>query len=1465
MKKEFIIVACLILSFTAFGQIRINEIFAENKDIVYNPETGGYTDYIELYNAGLQTVNIGGYMLSDSDQNPSKWQFPAGISIQSRSFLIVWADGENTGLHTNFKLSKQGETLLLSDASGVMLDRVSFPMQADKQSFGRQPDGSGDWMFLTQPTPGKVNNSPATIVPPARPVSSVEAGFYPTEQTVSLHSPSGAQLYYTTDGSEPTVSSKAFTGDIRITKTTVIRSVAIDATGTSEVLTVSVFIGERKFDLPIVSLSTDHKHFFDDKTGIYVEGTNGITGRCMETPANWNQDWERPASFEYFSPDGMFLFQKDSDVRILGGCSRTNPQKSLTLVARSGRYEYPFFETRQASSYKSIVLRNSGNDWGGGESPGTMMRDAFMQKLVQGQMDIDVQDYRPVAVFLNGKYWGLHNMREHLNENYIANIHPEIDKDNIDLIKNHWDIKEGDEIAFKELMSYAEKTSFVGEEGYARAQADIDIPEYINYQLSQIFFSNGDWPANNIRFYRERTEKGKWRFIVFDTDFGFGIWGNSPYHDNLSDALSPNGPSWPNSPQSTLLFRKLMENEQFRHRFIQTFAVEIYNTFTQERINTVIDSIKDGIASEMVYQLKRWYKWDNSIEEWSDRVDKMKTWGKQRRPAMMDIIRNYYSLDSPITIKTRVTAGDNVRISLAGASLKKADSDIRCFPNIPITIEAFVGDGFVFSHWEDDVGTIVSGKSKYTFIPKSNRLLRPVIMVRPATIGLVINEVFSSKQSLESSETANSNDYLELFNASTLAIDLSGLYLSDDFAIPNKFALTSDNELLTIQPGEHLTLWADADIALGARHIRLKIKKSGGQLILSRIDGGKLGIIDNVEYGALADNQSYGRFPSGQALFATMLPTPSSHNTKAESAARLSSLTFPMLPVFPAFHPDSTVYSIYIPQGFDAAVLLTAEAYCGGTVTVNAIDKLTNTITVTVISADKSARQDYVVSLRSYEVFSTKLASLTVTGGTLSEEFSPDRTHYTIRTDGVTTPQISWTLASDKSSAVFVAPQGPRGHSSIMVTSPMNTKRLYQLTVADRDPAETGVTINFDGGEVVRNTAASYTVDVSGGELNIVTHKRGAYDPITIKFDREIDVSNYPYIEVGMKTNKSLKMRIDFVDADNNATNGNDVVRSVKAGAHADYLYEYHGLFYAMYPEYSKVDSTRIRRIWICFNPGEVGLNAESAIDYIKVGSHVNIAGASPFLSSEPSLYLSDGKLIPDFSASVFNYNIVDYSQLPQLFAVSSDDNATISTVQINEATGRGSFTISSDSQAPRTYNFTLRPEGLSSNADLLSLRSSNGSLSPAFNADVLEYTSIEPTKKPDRLLAITVDKRAKYATIAAPSSYQNSYVIVTAEDGTVKIYTVLHKYTGDDAVSASVEIADSRISIFPNPTADYFMFDGCTKADISLHSISGAQLAQWSGVVAEQELSLAGISPQTAFVSIKTESAELWFVLLIQ
>ena len=139
----------------------INELMADNDNTIADPQ-GDYDDWLELHNITDHAVMLTGMYLSDKEDEPTKWIFPENTEIPANGYLVVWLDEDEEdpeGLHANFKLSKNGETVMLvdTDARGnQVLDTITFGEQGQDVAFGRLPDGTGNFQVV-QATPGVQN------------------------------------------------------------------------------------------------------------------------------------------------------------------------------------------------------------------------------------------------------------------------------------------------------------------------------------------------------------------------------------------------------------------------------------------------------------------------------------------------------------------------------------------------------------------------------------------------------------------------------------------------------------------------------------------------------------------------------------------------------------------------------------------------------------------------------------------------------------------------------------------------------------------------------------------------------------------------------------------------------------------------------------------------------------------------------------------------------------------------------------------------------------------------------------------------------------------------------------------------------------------------------------------------------------------------------------------------------------
>ena len=156
---------------SAFSEIRwqditINEFVASNIDSLGGKmdAAGAFEDWIELFNNTNQTIDLEGYFLTDDITQPLKWTFPTNTEIEAGDYLIIWADKdeEEAGIHTSFKLGKNGEQLMLSHEDGTVIDSLSFGEQISNIAMARVPNGTGDFV-QQEPTFNKNNDLVSSI------------------------------------------------------------------------------------------------------------------------------------------------------------------------------------------------------------------------------------------------------------------------------------------------------------------------------------------------------------------------------------------------------------------------------------------------------------------------------------------------------------------------------------------------------------------------------------------------------------------------------------------------------------------------------------------------------------------------------------------------------------------------------------------------------------------------------------------------------------------------------------------------------------------------------------------------------------------------------------------------------------------------------------------------------------------------------------------------------------------------------------------------------------------------------------------------------------------------------------------------------------------------------------------------------------------------------------------------------
>ena len=535
----------------------------------------------------------------------------------------------------------------------------------------------------------------------------------------------------------------------------------------SETVTHTYFVEENmaeRYNLPIISLVTNPENLFDYFTGIFMKGKvmsdwlSENPGAVVDggTPGNYNQrgiEWEREATITFFEPDGTVGFIQNVGIRTFGGWSRSYRHKPLRVIARkrydhSGTIEYPVFPelTKRGNpeepltSFKQLLLRSSGNDW-----EYTLFRDAMMQSLVAG-LGVDTQSYKPCILFINGEFWGIYNIRETFDE-YFINTNYNVEFDDIVILEGVsyedgmglYYGQEGDVESFQSIIDFVRTHDMSLPENYEYVADQIDVDNFIVYHAAQIYYANTDWPGNNVKVWRKRTEKtdpdappghdGRWRWLLFDTDFGFGLYSihSTVSHRTLKFATTPDGEPWPNPDWSTVLLRSLLTNEEFKTKFIAKFVDLLNSRFHPDYVTKRIVEMRDVIAPVMQEHLDRWMINNGSMDAWKAQTSALISFGLDRVRFVTRDLRDYFGLERyKISLDASDPSGGTIRLNDMDIDINGSIWNGVIMEDIPVTLEAAPGDGYRFAGWETNVGFFE--EPVVTLVPKTNLEIRAVFV-----------------------------------------------------------------------------------------------------------------------------------------------------------------------------------------------------------------------------------------------------------------------------------------------------------------------------------------------------------------------------------------------------------------------------------------------------------------------------------------------------------------------------------------------------------------------------------------------------------------------------------------------------------------------------------------------------------------------------------------------------------------
>jgi len=568
-------------------ELIINEVVSANGSIM--PLEYDYYDLIELYNAGSKTIQLSNYYLSDDKDNLTMWRLPSFKLAPGRCY-VIYATGEETSARdkASFKISDEGETLYLSTRDGVCIDALTVPALTPDASYGRYENSL---YYYQTPTIGNKNargSSGITSTPSSNLTSRL------LSETTQITLSGEGTLYYTLNGKTPDKNSACYDGTpLMISDSTVLRVRAqSDDKLWSPTRTYTYLFNAEKYELPIMCVSAEPGKIMGP-TGIYTR----YDQKNLETGANLT-----------LIENGEEKFSVDCCLMLQGQGSRDNYKKSFQARFRSkyglSELNYKLFDDSPVTTFNSLTLRCGSQD-----SYNAMLRDEFLTSLTADAMpEVLYQRYKPVNLFIDGKYFGVYHIRERVTDDYAASYLGG-KNDDIDMLKGWNMLEHGSMDDFLKLLRFCKSNDLSVQENFDYVASQLSLESFMDYYIARAY--TGDQDYLNIRHVRSKGGDGKWRLINFDLDAAM-------HHKDvgLSQMI---GRTATTESLNTVIINALLENPAFRDQMLTRLAYHLRTTYAPERVLSHLAEIENLLKHDLVHNFEIWpHSYDHWLESMQD-------------------------------------------------------------------------------------------------------------------------------------------------------------------------------------------------------------------------------------------------------------------------------------------------------------------------------------------------------------------------------------------------------------------------------------------------------------------------------------------------------------------------------------------------------------------------------------------------------------------------------------------------------------------------------------------------------------------------------------------------------------------------------------------------------------------------------------------------------------------------------
>ena len=862
------------------GDLVINEIVAANISGLTD-EFGDTEDWIEIYNRGTAAVNLEGWSLSDSPEEPSRWIFPA-VAVPGGGYLIVYTSGKDrrnaTGtnrLHTSFQLSASGEFLGLynADSPRVLISGFSptFPEQRNNTSYGI--DASGNARYFGTPTPGAANGI-STITGVVEPVHfSSTRGFYTQPFNLVLTCPTpGAQIRYTTDGSLPSLTNGVpYSNPIFINRRAHVRAGAFRTNLLPSVVSTHSYLYDftaAQRTVPFINLVTATNNLIG-RTGIIGMGGGGRSGdgafitnnpaTDFHNPSMHGIAWERPVSVEYILPEDNSGFQIDAGLRVQGSDwqrprTTATSKFSFRLYFRgdygSAQLNYPMFPLTSVEEFDQVVLRAGFN-----ENANPFIRDEITRRLSHDMGQVAAHGSMALvllnsAAYSNSGPVAVYNTTERVTKEFMQSQlggGPEWDivAPAFATSASGLGVIDGDRNDFANLMTNFWNGSAVrlitNQAAYERVSKRLNLANFADYALLNAFVAMGDWPANNWRAGRERTNGALWRYVAWDCEWAFGIYALAITRDSFGFSGTGTEDAGLNSVGNSEIARTwqaLRVNPEFRLLVADRIRKHMFNggALTGQNITNRYNQLRQMLTGYIPSM-------DTEILDWA-----------RDRGAIYLTQLNTYGLYGFSNAVNGVFASSNA------PSFNQHGGTVT--PDFSLTITAPIADSVIYYTTNGDdprvmfTGAVSNSAAAYSApiaLNQSARIRARALWrgtnwsaLTEADFSVASRGIALRVTELNYNPTNAAHEFIELQNVGSTPINLSGLFFE---GITYTF-----NAGASIAPGARIVLASDFSPALfAARYPGVAVfgyyggnLNNGGERITLKDGGGN--IIFSVDY-----------------------------------------------------------------------------------------------------------------------------------------------------------------------------------------------------------------------------------------------------------------------------------------------------------------------------------------------------------------------------------------------------------------------------------------------------------------------------------------------------------------------------------------------------------------------------------------------------------------------------------------